>query len=422
MVQKEAPIEFEVLCIAAYEGDTEKFFELIQFIDHKLLKGTKNSRGQTLLYCAACGGSSRVISKLLKTVPDIPINGVQGPRVSSPLHGASWKGNADVVVQLIMAGANLTALNEMGFTPAQEAQKAAKFVFEVYERDGLHGLYPLMPKPMLKFQFTLVSCKGIKPLTVHGSSCVLEAHIKLTEPHNTSNIITYWKIQQTINNPNWVSDPYSVTLLDFSSIRINIRFLQYIENSENNSTRTNVCIGQLEKDFSLSDDQIVETTFDEPLENSQSEASIKCTLKTKPIDEIKMKKIYDKGLTTGRFEDQQVKEWYMKIYHAHHDLRSIQLKDSQKIKNKNVLMKKINNLSGSKKAMEKFFNTISYDEIQVGIVYPQLTIENFGRHWEALDVKEKFRHYLGFMNHFSPLVNISPLFETKYNFPPSASY
>jgi len=81
-----------------------------------------------------------------------------------------------------------------------------------------------------------------------------------------------------------------------------------------------------------------------------------------------------------------------------------------------MIRKKINSLSGSKKTMDKYYASIYQEELEIGLVYPQLTLDNFARHWETLDVKEKFRHYLGFINYIQPISDISRLYETKWNF------
>jgi len=139
--------------------------------------------------------------------------------------------------------------------------------------------------------FTLNSCKGIKPIIIHGSSSIIEAQIKLTEPENTLNIIALWTVQQTINNPNWTTEDYNIILLDFTVIRISIRFIQHVESSES-GLKSIVTLGQLERDIALTDDTEFDGSFESQLESVQNEgtAIVQCTLKTKPTDEVKMKK------------------------------------------------------------------------------------------------------------------------------------
>jgi len=52
----------------------------------------------------------------------------------------------------------------------------------------------------------------------------------------------------------------------------------------------------------------------------------------------------------------------------------------------------------------------------IGVLYPRILISSFNRHWEALDTKQKFKHFLGFKSYTVPLFEVVPLYEAQYTF------
>jgi len=110
-VARTAGSEFEDLCSSAFDRNIKQFYELIPFFSLDQLKSYRNNRDQTVLYCATMGGSVDITRKLISM--KVNISGPQGPKNSTPLHAASWKGHAEIVAMLLFHGADPQLRNEM---------------------------------------------------------------------------------------------------------------------------------------------------------------------------------------------------------------------------------------------------------------------------------------------------------------------
>jgi ankyrin repeat protein len=101
------PEQFErILSIAGDHAREGKAVELGEFVDHGLPVDVEDSDGNTLLMLAAYHGQAEAVAALLKRGAD---PNRRNSRDQSPVAGALFKGEDDVVRLLVQAGADLNA-------------------------------------------------------------------------------------------------------------------------------------------------------------------------------------------------------------------------------------------------------------------------------------------------------------------------
>src|SRR5690606_5872209 len=87
----------------AREGDTE---ELVEYLDHGLPVNVQDADGNTMLMLAAYHGHAGTVRALVERGADIDL---RNGRDQSPIAGAVFKGEDEVVALLRDAGADLDA-------------------------------------------------------------------------------------------------------------------------------------------------------------------------------------------------------------------------------------------------------------------------------------------------------------------------
>ena len=114
-------------------GDTKHLMAAI--LKDKSLLSVTNEHQHTVLYLAARSGYHDTTLALLKAGAPVNHQQVDG---STPLHGASFYDQREIVEMLLEYGANPAIKNRFGNTPAEEARdRSIKEVFEQYNTDNL---------------------------------------------------------------------------------------------------------------------------------------------------------------------------------------------------------------------------------------------------------------------------------------------
>ena len=114
-------------------GDTGKLMAAISR-DKSLLVST-NEHKHTVLYLAARSGYHDTTLALIKAGAPVNHQQVDG---STPLHGASFYGQREIVEMLLEHGADPAIKNKFGCTPAEDARdESVKAVFEKFTEDNV---------------------------------------------------------------------------------------------------------------------------------------------------------------------------------------------------------------------------------------------------------------------------------------------
>ena len=161
-------------------GDTDKLMDAISKKKSHLTD--TNEHKHTVLYLAARSGYHDTTLHLIKAGAPVNHQQVDG---STPLHGASYYGQKEIVEMLLEHGADPTVKNRFGNTPAEEARdESIKEVIKKCTEDNL-----------LKIIVPMVTCKDahkVKKIEHNGQYVAKQVHRTIT-PATWATIRT-WKV------------------------------------------------------------------------------------------------------------------------------------------------------------------------------------------------------------------------------------
>uniref|UniRef100_A0A6B2L2Q0 Uncharacterized protein n=1 Tax=Arcella intermedia TaxID=1963864 RepID=A0A6B2L2Q0_9EUKA len=412
------------MCDLVYNCQDKIVLHRLQnFTQEQIING-RNSRGQSLLYCAAAGGSLSLTKKFIAM--GLPLSTPQGPKLSTPLHAASWKGNTEVVSLLLLSKADIDAKNEMGLKPIYEAQSTSKFAWELFEAEGLSGIKRLIPKPNTRFHLILKSMEEL-PIKKNSGDPVIPIAVEFTISEMTAvQLVTPLppaplariRVAQTVQGGSWEWAPPSkggerkkgwvvpiggetkaklgLDILDIEKIKVNIRCIQTVETGIGGAKEDKV-IG--EGDFEVNVDNTMEykKSTSLALKAENNKAKINFLLTVLPLNSHRMKKAMDKVFASEEaLSEKQFVEFYGKMRKSLTEWKTAQYSMSKTGVIKSSLKKKMAHLKEEEKAD---VNNVT------GIFFPQMTIESFGRNWDVLEINTKYKHVLGHLLYIPVLIS-----------------
>ena len=161
-------------------GDTQKLMAAI--MRDKDLLVLNNEHRHTVLYLAARSGYHDTTMTLLKEGALVNCQQVDG---STPLHGASFYGQKEIVEMLLEYGADPRIKNRFGSTPVDEADnESIKEVFQKYHNDNLIAV----TSPMV----TNGNVFRIEPIQHKGQLIAKQVHRNIDD--DTWTKIRKWKV------------------------------------------------------------------------------------------------------------------------------------------------------------------------------------------------------------------------------------
>jgi hypothetical protein len=330
----------------------------------------------------------------------VNISGPQGPRNSTPLHAASWKGHAEVVAMLLFHGGDPQLRNEMGLTAEEEAQGAAKLSWDVFNSEGIEGVKRFIPKRSGTLKISPKSCTEF-PFTQNTDDT--EIIVSLSNLENDSAKMARWKIVQLINSRDFdiPNSDLGIKILDTETVRLSIEFVQQVDKevvTGNNivTQRVPVQVASTEITLDLTDLDERQNKLDLDTLNGKT-FHLSIHFLYKPFDESLMKKWLAKQVKqSNNITETVMIQFYTKVKNAFGEFRSGQLKDTgKKAAVKAVIKKTLQKSQAQDDKLE------SSDEF--GILYPHILCTDFGRSWENLELKSKIKHYIGFQIYSKPL-------------------
>jgi len=110
----------EKLCDACWKGSFDTVKDLLLSPTYKEVLDLENERGQNSLYCASRQGHVNIVVHLLLAGANVNFQ-VKSHR-GTPLHAASFANHVEVFAALLVAGANPNLPNAMGTTAKDEVQ------------------------------------------------------------------------------------------------------------------------------------------------------------------------------------------------------------------------------------------------------------------------------------------------------------
>jgi ankyrin repeat protein len=133
MIQEFYPFDIEYLTTAAFEGNRGTILNIINDPNCNTFLNLKNSRKQTMLYCACIAEDNFLMVQDLLNTDGIDINATQ-ERGSTPLHGAVWSNHKESVILLLAAGCDTTIKNINNATAEEEAdQKNNQEIIDIFK-------------------------------------------------------------------------------------------------------------------------------------------------------------------------------------------------------------------------------------------------------------------------------------------------
>eukprot|EP01125_Pyxidicula_operculata_P009022 TRINITY_DN297_c1_g1_i1.p1 TRINITY_DN297_c1_g1~~TRINITY_DN297_c1_g1_i1.p1 ORF type:complete len:698 (-),score=160.31 TRINITY_DN297_c1_g1_i1:87-2180(-) len=312
--------QFEKLCAAAWTSDETTFHKYVLSYSLDDLKKKKNSRKQTLMYCAARGGSYYIVRRLIE-MKCSPI-GPQAPKKSTPLHGAAWGAHSSVVAFLILNGAEVRATNSLGYTPQQESKGDAKEVFEAFTNKGKDAITKYLPREHIKIKITIHKLTGVPIQKYEGSGNLVETIITLLDQEKK---LAVWQSEQHADSNMRCDLEFSGYFMGVSSeIYMNIMFYQTGGEGApvtlGNFSMPISCIKRstINKDYEIKTsvyaDGDMSVTHDE--DYTEHEFLMNKTVQVENLNSESIKKLYSKKVSsTSGFSEEQLSEFYKKLYY-----------------------------------------------------------------------------------------------------------
>eukprot|EP01127_Copromyxa_protea_P015976 TRINITY_DN4681_c1_g3_i1.p1 TRINITY_DN4681_c1_g3~~TRINITY_DN4681_c1_g3_i1.p1 ORF type:complete len:879 (+),score=136.53 TRINITY_DN4681_c1_g3_i1:23-2638(+) len=162
------------LCLAAWKGDLDAVNHWLQQDCGSIIVDYVNERGQTGLYCSAHQGHVEVVVSLIMAGANVNFQ-IQH-HGGTPLHAASFGDHPAVIAALLLAGADTSLTNRMKLTARQEAKSMKVIqVFEWFDEklfDEMVGLHQCLgtlksgkpPPPRLSLSSGLKKLRIVKTL------------------------------------------------------------------------------------------------------------------------------------------------------------------------------------------------------------------------------------------------------------------
>jgi len=205
---------------------------LIHEIEHKpKLLYFKDPLKRSLLYIAARNGHTNICDYLINK--GLNVNDIQSTG-STPLHGAAYYGQTNVVKLLIIYGAQINIKNEYGHLPKDEAMtKDIKDLLMESEKDPIEKLYQSLISKNI--------AKSLIPISSKGNIIAKKILCKL------NNLPTKYKSQNI--EKNWIQAWHGTNFGCLESIA-EVGLKPPGGNSKNGN-KIEVCVSHIEREFTV---------------------------------------------------------------------------------------------------------------------------------------------------------------------------